>query len=908
MNDSGIGFSQPEGLPSQVNDSGIWSASSEAASQQPAFSSQQKSPPLPQEPAKTSLPMASEGESDGRRTTQQSFRTAQEEESSDRPQSPVQPAPGSPAKALEKQKPVRKPSPKSAPQSVASISAAEPRRSGRLRGARTSTDPESSQNEDEVAPPSSPPVARQDLWQPPAVETSVPVTKSESLPRQPAEPPVATISSQSEEKQKEDPPTPVSERSVSGSPEEPTIRKSILNFAPLPAREPLTNKKKSLGVRATRESQIEQLRANGANRASWLNRKGNGKSLGATSRQVEHIVNRVEDEQAEAPRKPRNSKRKGEQQDEGRSRKRSKSINPGDAADQENDSHGETERAVALHNKIFTQNLHVKIQQLGKHNATREARTTSVLPADPPYPDLSQIEPERSAPALTSSKSFQEDELPGSARRWMEKTLAPSELPKSQLARSNTDPHLKFRESPLSMPASPKKRPSNTQYQPIPAPARRASVVSLDTSNSNAVLQSPPTQPAPPSPQKILSGSQHQDASSKAPSSSAGTPEGAISAVKSHTASVFKKAKEMLLKSSVASASAKVESLSPAPAGWQGGLVSKQATPKEAATGRVQPAAKTPEEHLYPDLGSFKTGEVLTEGIPARDPTPSQPRQTRNSRSKESAREEAEKATPAPVEEEATAPAPLLKSPKKLKNAAREEELRQVREQRRKHQEDMLRKEKEELRRRQQEEIQREKEEQQRKTKELTLDFSDQEDEQDEEATDHEATRGRIDSSAEPERPPSRLQKAHPSRFQKTTENKRPVRPAKETAKPKPAPVSIRIGTASQREMQDQRNKLVAPSGSSLISALKSSFEPPQSQTSSFSQSSFQSSAPAQNQRGPSSNAGASGRLKSLTAAANQLKKVGHAHVVLPSACANLIPLSLGARGKRAETGREARD
>jgi hypothetical protein len=339
---------------------------------------------------------------------------------------------------------------------------------------------------------------------------------------------------------------------------------------------------------------------------------------------------------------------------------------------------------------------------------------------------------------------------------------------------------------------------------------------------------------------------------------------------------VFKKAKEMLLKSSVASASAKVESLSPAPRGWQGGHTLKQAMLNEAAIGRTQPTPKPSEEQLYPDLGSFKTGQVLTEEVPVRNPAADQPGQTKNSRGK------AEKATPVPTEESA-APVPLLKSPKKLKNAAREEELRQVREQRRKHQEEMLRKEKEELRRRQQEEIQREKEEQQRKTKEPTLEYSsEQEGEEDEEATDHEATHGRVGSSAEPERPSSRLQKASTSRFQKTAENKRPVGPTKETAKPRPAPVSIRIGTASQREMQDQRNKMIAPSNSTLISALKSSFEPSQAQASTFSQLSFQPSAPATSSRGVSSNAGTSKRLKSLTAAANQLKKVSRIPTLSP--------------------------
>ncbi|PUU83802.1 hypothetical protein B9Z19DRAFT_962479 [Tuber borchii] len=909
MRDSGIEYSQVEGPATQVNDSGIWSASSEYASQQSLYPSRRKSTPadgpvqeeatLPSPPP----PRAPKRESDGR-TTRQSFRTAHESEaSSERPHSPVQKALKSPVRSPGKPK-----SQRVSPAKTISLSpkkdaapAPEPRRSGRLRGGRGSTN---SELPDEVPPPSSPPVT----------QPTPPQEKAESLtekiandgypqplsePAQAPEPgpaPAGTPMRQAKEiPQAETQMTPASERSGSGSPE-PVIRKSILNFASLPAREPLTNKKKSLGVRATRESHLEQLRANGTSRASWMNRKGNGKSLGAANRPVDTMANSIEDRNEDEPKPVEKSlKRKSEQQDTTRSRKKSKSINPVEVAAQGEDSNGETEKDKALHNKISTQRLHEKIQQLGKVKAPRETHSVSVLAAEPAYPDLSQLKQDQPpAPARRPKSTHQSEptrpvtgELPRELEKVGEKTCLES-FTKPSLARSHTEPRLGVEEEPIRRPDSPKK----TQT------ARMATL----TRTMSDVSAPPPRSPAArPRLSKSFSEVQRQEPDLQSPLSPGG--EGAISAVKTHTASVFKKAKEMLLKSSVSSASAKIESLSPAPR-WQSINTVGQSTKASTEVERSQSSAKSPVEQLYPDLNSVTRAQQFSDEVSvektAEKPVVSakEARQTSNPQSKEVAKEEVEKAEkvaeevaldgavavepvkedcqtrdPRPREtprEEVAELAPLMKSPRKLKNAAREEELRQVREQRRKHQEEMLRKEREELRRRQQAEQQREKEEQQRKAIEVSSDSSSSsEDEEQEGAMDREENRGRFASSVEPERPPSRLQKAG-SRFQKPAENKRPSRPAKEAPKSKPAPVNIRIGTASQREMQDQRSKMTAPTGSSLVSALKNSFEP--SLNASASQSSLQS-IPSNSSMRSGSNTGTSKQLKSLTAAANQLKK-----------------------------------
>ncbi|KAG0635132.1 hypothetical protein HOY80DRAFT_1140130 [Tuber brumale] len=918
MRDSGIEFSQVEGPATQVSDSGIWSASSEYASQQSVYPSRRKSTPVDapvQEEAalpSPAPPSAPKSESDGR-TTRQSFRTAHEDEaSSERPHSPVQKAPKSPKKSPGKPKSLRESPVKTISRSPKKDTALapEPRRSGRMRGGRGSTDSELSNSENEVPPPSSPPAARPAPLQE-KVESFTEKTADDGYPQLFSEPaqapepgpaPAGTPIRHAEEAEK--PPqaetqmTPASERSGSGSPE-PVIRKSILNFASLPAREPLTSKKKSLGVRATRESHLEQLRANGTSRASWMNRGGNSRSLGAANRSVDTMANSIEDRDEDGPVLVEKSlKRKSEQQETTRSRKKSKSINPIEVAAREEDSNGETEKDKALHNKISTQRLHEKIQQLGKVKAPRETHSVSVLAAEPAYPDLSQLKQDQPPAPMRRPKSIHQgestrpiaDELPQEREKVGEKARSGS-FTKPGLARSHTEPRLGVEEEPIRRPDSPKK-------------TQTARMVTLTRTMSDVSAPPPRSPAARPRLSKSFSEMQHREPDLQSPLSPRG--EGAISAVKTHTASVFKRAKEMLLKSSVSSASAKIESLSPAPK-WQGINAVKQSTKTDTEVEPSQPSVKSPVERLYPDLNSVTVPQQLSEEVSVENPVEKpvlveETRQTRNSRSKEVAKEEAkgagkveekvaegvalgEAATVEPVkegrqtrnsrsretaQEVVTETAPPLRSPRKLKNAAREEELRQVRELRRKHQEEMLRKEKEELRRRQQAEQQREKEEQQRKAIEVSSDSSSSsEDEEEEGAVDREVNRRRFGSSAEPERPPSRLQKAG-SRFQKPAENKRPSRPAKEAPKSKPAPVNIRIGTASQREMQDQRSKMTAPTGSSLISALKSSFEP--SLNASASQNSLQS-IPSNSSMRSGSNTGTSKQLKSLTAAANQLKK-----------------------------------
>lgn len=1007
MKDSSISLSQAEASQISIADSGIWSASSDSQSQQTQQSE------FPSQRVSLSSENFNTTGGGGRDST---YRTAPED-SSDPPQqqSPVQtkntvPSPSPPppqqqqqpkpkprtfklASDIEKTVPAQQPSAKSEspPKNAAKKPALEPRRSGRL--AERSSSPlvnnqMLSDGPNDIVPPSSPPnVSHQGIsatkeegeedeeeegdastlpaakppTSPPAPTRSArPQTPTRS-PTQVAESPKNTPAAQTPEAGRSSPSRSSSE---SPAPEIPIVRKSILNFASLPAREPLTNKKKSLGVKNTRDSHVEQVRLNGASRASWMNRKGNGKSLGASSKQIERIENgdEHEEEQAERSDLPKNLKRKSENV-RGDSRKKSK----GNIDDmEEEESSGETAKAMALHNKTSTQRLHDKIQQLGKLNASREARSfpSSVSQSvNLAYPDLPQAEqdPVQEAPVSKRTKSDPQGQLPhnGTVGRWTSQTdeedWIPMKVePKRQLTRSNTEGMIGSKQKEVEPERPQSANRWNNSPKSFQAP-QSIPVRTMTTSESAPNLRSPTTiRHVPSSPLK----SSFSEDWVKAPASPSRPPgEGAISAVKAHTSSVFKKAKEMLLKSSVSSASAKIETMSPALRSWQGGHNLREQSRNDASSSHSQESTKQPEQQLYPDLGSVMATEAegpssakdLTVGhleearqtrSRSEEPenpvveTPAEPfrntRQTRSSRSKDTrdGSPEIEELTPkiqkkSKAAERAEREERLREREEKLRQAEEElrlakeeqrreeqrkqqeeqrkqqeeqlrqaqEELCQAQEQQRKHreeqarrekeeskrrQEERLRQEKEELRRRQQEELKRQQEES-RKAAEIPASFQDDEDYTDKEEEDaaEEINRTRVTSSAEPDRPPSRLQKAG-GRFQKTGDNKRPLRPAtasKEQLKPKVALVSISVGTASQREMQSQRSKPnMVPSTSTLVAALKQSFENP-SQTGNSSQVSLNMSSSTNSLRS-SNPGGPSKQLKSLTAAANQLKKV----------------------------------
>ncbi|KAK7748804.1 hypothetical protein SLS53_000828 [Cytospora paraplurivora] len=172
--------------------------------------------------------------------------------------------------------------------------------------------------------------------QPPSVRPQAPPTEEEiELPAEEPPPDVAVAD--------DDGADVTRSPSEGSSPIRPLVRKSSMNFASLPAREPLTSNK-SLGARMSRTSHIDQ------SRASYFPRLTGGKSLGVRheTHGDEHGAMDVDDE------------------DE------TEDHNGNDAA---NDPY--KQRSASTHSKTYTQRLHDQISMLGKSQAggTRLSRS-----------------------------------------------------------------------------------------------------------------------------------------------------------------------------------------------------------------------------------------------------------------------------------------------------------------------------------------------------------------------------------------------------------------------------------------------------------------------------------------------------------------------------------------------------
>lgn len=676
------------------------------------------------------------------------------------------------------------------------------------------------------------------------------------------------------------------------SPEVPLARKSSLNFASLPAREPLTSKK-SIGPKAARESNSEQLRLNGGNRASWMSRKGDGKSLGGSSKSIVPSGNTTDEEEDGARELP-GQKRKSNEGSEQSSKKLREDNDIVEVVEEKettkvptkggDDSDGETRRNRNLNSKASTQRLHDKIQQLGKLNAARTARSFPA-PAQQPtpdYPELPQYEGEltskgenagvrgdqeiaASQPQIQHSGAFEVDE-----EEWI--PAKPSYRP--QLVRSQTEKLKPTPKSPDS-PKVPERASSVKTYDRVASPPRSARKINVPTSPS-----SPLKTVAYPSVENVLIS----PAKSLSPKKTPG--DGTLIALTGQTTSMFQKAKDIWVKNS-ASANVKLEFSSPASKISSSGKVIHDHPPKEAS-----PLQVLEKKELYPNLENViepaSVEKEPAEQLRGASAFLQKLREGRQMRSSPSSADEASKKSPnADVSsdnakrsytESLAGPALASSSPREVvlpqprsppKSQPDEAELRREREFRRKQQEETLRQEKEELRRKQ-EELQRQQELRQEEKKRKAQESSPASEDTDE-AAEQETERTRATSSAEPERPASRLQKT--SSFRKPADSKRPLRLTKEPPKIRPAPVSIKMTTASQKEMQDQRNKASTIPSQSLVSALKSSFEAQSSQPDS-SQSSLHNANSNGSIRSNSSNSnGPPKQVKALQAAANQRKK-----------------------------------
>ena len=560
------------------------------------------------------------------------------------------------------------------------------------------------------------------------------------------------------------------------SPVKPLVRKSSLTFASLPAREPLATKK-SIGGRVSRTSHIDQTKPTTISRASYLGRYTGGKSLGGL-RQPEIEDEVVDDTDKDDPM---------DLDEEDRPT----------LAREESDGDG---KMAKLHNKSSTQRLHDRINALGK---SQPARPTKSIPAavpvvtQPDYPELPEtgeelgaVQPVAGPKIGAFAAAVDEDE-----DDWIKPiSVQSNQLKRPQLRKSHSTDVMEQISGKVSIGGEefglgPHDRLASRQ----PSPLRQVAVVDHPTngpghkkSASTSVLVSL-ARAIPPQDvnhKKTISVSNpghcpviDEQCLPIASVTPAGTPasrlhiEGPLSASKSKLQSIMKSARGLFTSSAGISAQAKMETLSPSSMRTRG--QAQASSIDEVVSSKPLPPA--PQGTLYPLLPSG------TRDLGVDSPTKnSEGRKTRSSTEKDEKRREKDvkerkrlmvelerarekERQKAAVSKEAQADIIVAQAPL----ATNLEETAQSRAQRPT---------------RQSPRRQQKPDEPQRAT------------------ANWELLSGSADSSdpIQPMAPPPPRTQAQQSHLQKPKDLRRPIKPAKEAAsKPKPQPVSIRVGTLS---------------------------------------------------------------------------------------------------------------
>lgn len=328
------------------------------------------------------------------------------------------------------------------------------------------------------------------------------------------------------------------------TPDRPLIRKSSLTFASLPAREPIPTKK-SMGNRISRTSQVEQAKA----RNSQFSRQTGGSHLTQA--------------QAEVPKpQAKDFHEYG-----------NKVVDEVQSATGGQDESDPEDRAMRLHNKSKTQQLHERIGLLGKSQPSRTSKSiqsTAILAHNGvKYP---QINSEKPAPItarpgiVTGSVAGDDDD------DWIKPLASPADSVRPQMVKSHTADVMQgitsgreeqeMENEPDQLYPRFEHEPDSPEFQTLrksPSPSRFGHVKS--TSTISLV-----------SPAKAANPSNHkQNVSVSNPpygtTTPAGSPkrllDGPLSASKSKFQSIMKTAKGLFTSGAGVSAAAKMETMSP---------------------------------------------------------------------------------------------------------------------------------------------------------------------------------------------------------------------------------------------------------------------------------------------------------------------------------------------------------
>jgi hypothetical protein len=346
-----------------------------------------------------------------------------------------------------------------------------------------------------------------------------------------------------EDEPMEDVQSPTSDGS---SPIRPIVRKSSLNFASLPAREPITTKK-SIGNRVSRTSQLEQ------SRTSYYGRQTGGKSLG--NGKQDDLQNEDDDEMDLDEPEPKDPMSR-------------------------------------LHNKTSTQRLQDQISMLGKSQSNARPASKSIpntaavpQPSQPIPPsaakELGPKSPQRQSPQrkpFVAPGAFPEDEDDSWIGPPNGTTSQPSIFsPRSHITKSHSTDVMEGIHGKDSIGGAqfsiPKRGEEQRQRSPIREPVipeRTTSTLSHIKSVSTSVLRSPKKAGDSPGHKKGISVSNpnpsiHTDDGDtpppKSPSRSyKGSP---LKAAKDKFSSILKTSRGLFASSAAVSAEAKTSTLSP---------------------------------------------------------------------------------------------------------------------------------------------------------------------------------------------------------------------------------------------------------------------------------------------------------------------------------------------------------
>lgn len=263
--------------------------------------------------------------------------------------------------------------------------------------------------------------------------------------------------------------------SEASSPIRPLVRKSSLNFASLPAREPLTAGK-SLGGRISRTSHLD----NGNNRTSYYHRAADGKSTGNAGK-----YDMVYDDNQDAM------------------------DVDGDILDHESP---ESAKVAQSHTKTYTQRLHDQISMLGKSQASNGSskatsghftvqQTTDIVdPAVTPKRISPKKSPIKTTPGAFPQEDDDEDDE-DDEDEWIEPPTATGEntdprpiLPKSYSADVMEGIHNKNTIGQIDLPV-PKRLDrapiNNFGFPSVPIHAKSASVSTMPSAVSSSGMEAP---------------------------------------------------------------------------------------------------------------------------------------------------------------------------------------------------------------------------------------------------------------------------------------------------------------------------------------------------------------------------------------------------------------------------------